>query len=110
MPSVLIDVYSVVVLQEGLKSIEGGEPPVDLDGLSNIIENLVLCDRILLDAQGSQEWGLTTVSNRFPQVFELVEPGAAYGLDIAAELEALRFRDSYRRLHKRHYGETDNPW
>lgn len=89
MSRVLMDIYSVVVLQEALVATESGRQLPHLKSLSNIIENLVLCDKILLEARGSQEWNVSNVSDHFPDVFEFIESGEALGLGISKEPGAL---------------------
>jgi hypothetical protein len=95
MSKVLMDVFSVLVLQEDLRGIEGGRPVQDFIAQSNIIENAVLCDKILLESKQSRQWDVTTVTNRLQDVFEFVESGELNDSDESVESHTLRELSGY---------------
>lgn len=72
MTRILTDVFSIVCLREAERQ---PVPSVELidSGVFNLLQNIVLCDEILVDSSGLRLWKLDLFCNRFESVFTFIE-------------------------------------
>ncbi len=107
MSIVLLDTYSIVTLKETLIEKTYQRDIRYLEKVSSLIQNLVLCDKVLLDGERAREWDVVDVCNEFHDAFELIESEIINETDISVELSLLRLvsieaYDSYA-VSKRNY-------
>jgi hypothetical protein len=75
MTKILTDVYSVIRLKEQEARGELTAWPTISQDTCALIQNLVICDRILLDRDISADYHVAEFSQRFDEVFEFVDTG-----------------------------------
>lgn len=64
----LVDTYSVTALADAAGETPGG----DAESSVSLIENLVVCDKLIVDAEGIGDWGLRRFCEGFGGAFELL--------------------------------------
>lgn len=72
MTRILTDVFSIVCLREAERVSALSIDLMD-SGVFNLLQNIVLCDEILVDSSGPRLWNLDLFCNRFEGVFTFIE-------------------------------------